>query len=182
MSNFLNSWGRRDVLWHLWQLALIHFLSNSEAKEVTEKDRKVHKKMIDKNNLILSLLGIPSVEFKWAPYLGCPYSTEGKYYKTITVYSGTVYLINTSPVLFVFMQHPFPKHSHHFREMFICECVLCDLLHCSTMWAPGIVIGGFPDFGLHLWVIHHHIGAENNIDQQNENANCNSRFAYSIAP
>ena len=35
-----------------------------------------------------------------------------------------------------------------------------DVCHQLTRRAPGVVVGGFPHLGLHLRVVHHHIGPE----------------------
>jgi len=43
--------------------------------------------------------------------------------KTIT------YLVCSSPVSFILLQHPFPEHGHHFWKLLVRECGLSQFLH-----------------------------------------------------
>ena len=45
--------------------------------------------------------------------------------------------------------------------MFVGECILSNLLHLFTGWAPRIVVSSLANLGLHFTVVHHHVGAAN---------------------
>jgi len=67
------------------------------------------------------------------------------------------HLIYSPPILLAILQHPFPHHTHHFREMLVGERILRNFMHDSSMWTPRIVIGGFTHSSFNFRVIHHHI-------------------------
>lgn len=37
--------------------------------------------------------------------------------------------------------------------------LLWDFTHELSWRSPGLIVGGFSNFRLHLWVVHHHIGS-----------------------
>ena len=71
----------------------------------------------------------------------------------------TAYLVSSAPVFLVFVQHAFPQHAHDLGEVFVGEGVVSDLLHQRAVWPPRIVARSLTHFGLHLRIVHHHIGA-----------------------
>ena len=68
-----------------------------------------------------------------------------------------IYLISASPVLLA-LKHPFPQHTHDLRVVLVGEGEFGQLLHQSARGAPRVIVGGLAYFGLHLAVVHDHVG------------------------
>lgn len=65
-----------------------------------------------------------------------------------------------SPPVSPGLKHAFPQHGHHLRVVLIGEGVLGYFGHEGSVGSPRFIVGGFTDFGLHLRVVHDHVGPE----------------------
>ena len=75
----------------------------------------------------------------------------------ITLQSSPSHLVRSPPVLLC-LKHPLPKHRHHLWVVLICEGVLGDLRHETTVGSPCVVVCCLSYLRLHLRVVHDHIG------------------------
>ena len=68
-----------------------------------------------------------------------------------------LYLVSPSPVP-PSLEHPFPQHGHNLWVVLVGERVLGYLGHESSVRAPRLVVGGLAHLGLHVRVVHDHVG------------------------
>lgn len=71
--------------------------------------------------------------------------------------SRITHLVCSSPVGFVVLKHSLPEHRHHFWEVFVGECGMCNFLHLWPRWTPRLLIRCFPDFSFNFCVVHDNI-------------------------
>ncbi|KAL0121184.1 hypothetical protein PUN28_008693 [Cardiocondyla obscurior] len=118
------------------------------------------------------------------------YSLLFHFERDVTARTVIAYLVCSSPISFILLQHSFPEHGHHLWKLLVRERGLSQFLHHCTLKSnafriinrpafrstrrdaisrngnrtcgtPCVVVGCLPNFGLCFRVIHHDVRPTN---------------------